>query len=146
MPVRCRRARRTDFIELVRVLAESARPVPPADHATLKRFRRLVSDLGADLYVAVDDERPVGFVHVTYARQLATAARARIEALVVTPQARRRGTGSALLALAVERARRRGCERIDVADPPSPEARAFLAARGWPQGDTIFSLHLAVRG
>lgn len=142
MPVRCRRARRTDFVELMRILAESGLPVPPADHATLKRFRRIVSDLGGDLYLAMDEERTVGFVHVTYARQVATAARARIEALVVAPGARRCGVGAALLALVLGRARRRGCARVDLADPPPPEVRAFLAAGGWHESGASFSLFL----
>src|SRR5262249_30860791 len=87
-PIRHRRGRRTDFVEIAGILAASEVPAPVPDRATLRRFRRIVSDLGADFYVALLDERLVGFVHVTYARQLAEAPRARVEALVVAPGAR----------------------------------------------------------
>jgi len=63
------------------ILASSDLPVPPPDRATLRRFRHVVADLGSDFYVATIDERLVGVVHATYARQIATYPLARIELL-----------------------------------------------------------------
>jgi len=132
VPVRLRRARRTDFVAVMKVLASNNLPVPLADRATLRRFRRIVADLGGDFYVALSGEQVVGFVHVTYARQLATAARARVEALAVQRDRQGRGIGSALLELAYRRACRRGCTdlRCETGDA-EPWFLAFLSRRGW---------------
>jgi GNAT superfamily N-acetyltransferase len=132
VPVKLRRARRTDFVAIMKVLATNDLPVPPADRATLRRFRRLVADLGSDFYVAVSGEQMVGFVHVTYTRQLATAARARVEALAVQSDRHGRGIGSSLLELACRRARRRGCAdlRCEAGDVDRGFSE-FLSRRGW---------------
>lgn len=114
----------------MRVLAESGRPVPPADRATLRRVRHVVADLGTDLYVAEMDAQLAGLVHVTYARQLAAPACARLELLLVRPVVRRRGVGTALLALAMRRAERRGCARMECACP-DVGAADFFARQGW---------------
>jgi GNAT superfamily N-acetyltransferase len=131
-PIRHRRVRRTDFVDVLAVLGASGLPVPPTDRSLLRRFRRLASDLGADFYVALAGERVVGFVHVTYARQLAVGMRGRIEALVVAPEARRDGVGTGLAALARQRARRRGCHDLRCTpDTLGEEIRPFLARNGW---------------
>ena len=124
-PIRIRRGRRTDFGAVMELLAGSGAAMPPPDRATLRRFRQLVADLGADLYVATIDERVVGVVHVTYARQLAAAPRATLATLAVDESARRRGVGRALLQFVAERARRRACVRLLC--PLTDEAVAPLA-------------------
>jgi GNAT superfamily N-acetyltransferase len=136
-PIRHRRVRRTDFVAVLDVLSASGLPVPPPDRSALRRFRRLASDLGADFYVALAGERVVGFVHVTYARQLAVGMRGRVEALVVAPAARRDGVGTSLAALARRRARRRGCQDLRCApDLRGDAVRPFLARNGWrPEGE-----------
>jgi GNAT superfamily N-acetyltransferase len=142
-PIRHRRGRRTDFVEIAGILAASDAPVPVPDRATLRRFRSIVSDLGADFYVALFEERLVGFVHVTYARQLADAPRARVEALIVAPAARRNGVGSALAGLARSRAERRGCRDLSyAAGALPPEAAPFLARQGWSAAGEVFQLSL----
>jgi len=121
-----RRGRRTDFTATMAVLAASGMPVPPPDRATLHRFRNIVADLGADLYVAVVDGIVAGVVHVTYNRRLTTAARAQIDLLCVAPEHRRRGVGSALLRFAHKRALGRGCAFLahDLADDAGPTGDA----------------------
>ena len=109
---RIRRSRRTDFPAVMRLLAAAGVPLPPPDRTTLRRFRRLVADLGSDLYLAVLDDAAAGLVHVSYTRQLAHAPTARIESLLVDPARRRQGIGSVLLAFADRRARRRGCASL----------------------------------
>src|SRR5262249_61086414 len=66
----------------MRLLAASGVPVPAPDRATLRRFRHLVDDLGADFYLILVDGTLAGLVHVTYARQVAGAPRARLGQLV----------------------------------------------------------------
>lgn len=110
--VRIRRGRRTDFTAVMNLLAASGVPVPPPDRATLRRFRHIVADLGADFYLALVDETLAGLVHVTYARQLTVPPQARLDQLVVAGSLRRRGIGSALLEFAQKRARRRGCATL----------------------------------
>lgn len=104
-----RRARRTDFTAVMRLLVEAGIPAPSPDRTSLRRFRQIVADLGGDFYLAVRDEDVVGLVHLTYTRQLAAPPRAQLDQLVVAPQARRSGVGRALLELACARARKRGC-------------------------------------
>jgi GNAT superfamily N-acetyltransferase len=140
-PIRHRRGRRTDLFPVLGVLAESELTTPVPDRATLRRFRRLVADLGCDFYVALLDERLVGFVHVTYARQLADAPRARVEVLVVAPSARSRGVGTSLAALARRRAQRRGCGEVSYfARAAESDARSFLVRQGWQSQGEVFRL------
>ena len=80
-PIRHRRARRTDFDAIAAILAASGLPAPAPERAGLRRFRRLVADLGTDLYVAETDARVLGIVHVTYVRPVSGAPRARLELL-----------------------------------------------------------------
>jgi GNAT superfamily N-acetyltransferase len=142
--IRHRRGRRTDLFAILGVLAASELPTPVPDRATLRRFRRLIADLGNDLYVALLEERLVGFLHVSYARQLAAAARARVEALVVAPEARGRGVGSSLAELARRRAERRGCHDLSYSTTSStPRAAPFLIRQGWRSDGEVFRLDLA---
>lgn len=108
-----RRARRTDFTAVMSLLAAAGRPLPPADRRTLRRFRGIVADLGGDFYLALNDEEPIGLVHITYSRILASPPRARIEELLVAASFHRRGIGSRLIQFAVERAKRHGCTRLE---------------------------------
>lgn len=126
-----RRARRTDFTAVMRLLAVSGLEVPPADRATLRRFRNIVADLGTDFYLVLVDGTLAGLVHVTYARQLRRLPRAGLEQLLVAEPFRRRGVASALLAFARERARRRGCTALYCVVPiTNDSARQFLEQAG----------------
>lgn len=128
-----RRARRTDFVAVMRLCAAAApfAAMPLPDRATLRRFRQLVNDLGGDFYLGFFAGELAGLVHATYARRLAEQPMARVEELIVAPEWRRRGVGSRLLALVVRRARKRGCATI--ACTPTSDSQgvaAFLAAAG----------------
>jgi len=126
-----RRAKRTDAIAVIKVLASNGLPVPLPDRSTLRRFRRLVSDLGNDLYVALINEQVSGFVHVTYTRQLATACLARIEAFAVHRERQSRGIGTALLELACYRARRRQSTELRCETGTGDPIAEFLMKKGW---------------
>ena len=132
MRVRIRRGRRTDFTAVMQLLAASGTPVPPPEPSTLRRFRYLVADLGAEFYLALVDGQLAGLVHVTYARQLAIAPIARVEQLVVAPALRRCGVGSALLRFAQQRASQRGCGRLSCTPMGgAAAARQFLEKSGF---------------
>ena len=127
----------------MKILADNGLPVPPPDRATLRRFRRLVSDLGADLYVAVTGERVAGFVYLSYTRQLTVRCRARLEALAVGKESLERGVDSSLLVLACQRARRRGCSALFCdAGLEHDSLRALLASSGWSPGAGVFRFEL----
>ncbi len=138
--VRIRRGRRTDFTAVMQLLAASGVALPPPDRATLRRFRHLVNDLGADFYLALVDGTLAGLVHVTYARQLAAAPMARLERLVVADALRRCGIGSSLLRFAQQRARQRGCDTLSCVLPDGTHAtRRFLEEGGLTQTARCFA-------
>ena len=122
--VRVRRARRTD-LEAVRALL--GRPVRPAE----QRFdRRVVTDLGSDVYLAEDDgSAVVGVVGVFYLRSLASG---RWRAVLDVLRARDEPLAAALVAFAEERARGRGCTTLEAwpARDDDPLVPAVVA-RGW---------------
>ncbi len=105
-----RRARRTDFTNVMQLLATSGMPVPLPERATLHRFRNIVNDLGGDFYLAFRGEQLDGLVYATYRRRLTMGPLARIEQLVV--RAGDEASATALLAFILERARKRGCSEL----------------------------------
>ncbi len=124
-----RRARRTDFPAVMRLLAHNEVALPPADRSTLRRFRNIINDLGSDIYVCLtDDEALVGLLHLTYSRQLCETATARIEMLMASgPHAAT--IRAALANLAETRARKRGCQRLaeQTMAPALDEANPLVA-------------------
>jgi GNAT superfamily N-acetyltransferase len=130
-PIRHRRARRADFPALTALLAAADVATIADDRRSRSRFRRVVADLGADLYVATIDEVLCGVVHVTYSRQLVGDPAATVELLAVAPTARHLGVGAALLGLSVARARGRACRVLSVRAPVPPDAAGFFSHLGW---------------
>ena len=128
--VRVRRGRRHDLPQVQSLLGATA------GERLARLFRRIVADLGSDLYVAEDGTGEiVGLVSVVYARSL---VRGGLSATI--DGARARGAVSplreGLVAFAEERARRRGCRRLAAwVDPGEGDLRATLLARGYRPGD-----------
>src|SRR3989442_13650722 len=90
--VRVRRGRRHDLAAVQALLAA------PADDRLARVFRRILADLGTDLYVAEDERGEiVVLVSVLYARPLARGGRS---ALLVGARARRPSLLTALVPLA----------------------------------------------
>lgn len=109
-----RRATRADMpaiLELIRELAEFEK-LPPPDAAG---YLRLVQDLGRrfDAFVAVEGGTTLAYaiVYETYSSFAAKPA-LWLEDVYVTPAARRRGVGKALLDEVQREAARRGCVRV----------------------------------
>ncbi len=144
-PIHLRRARRTDFNAIWALLTTSGMADGNGtDRATLRRYRRIVGDLGADLYVAETDGRPLGLVHVTYARRLAEAPEARLELLLVDQAAEREGLEVEMAVFAAARARRRGCAALRFA-APSARTRGALEDLGWRGIGEVLEFDLAGR-
>ncbi|HYY05231.1 MAG TPA: hypothetical protein VE997_01540, partial [Candidatus Limnocylindria bacterium] len=99
-------------------------------------FRRLLADLGTDLYVAEDERGEiVGLVSVLYARSLARGGRS---ALLDGARARRPALLPELVAFAEERARKRGCRRLAAwVEAGDAELRAALVARGYRAAELL---------
>jgi GNAT superfamily N-acetyltransferase len=112
-----------------------------ADGLPPKFFRRLINDLGADVYVAEDPGGAiVGLVSVAYARSL---VRGGASALLDGVRAAREPAGpllEGLIAFAEDRARRRGCRRLAAwVEPGDGALRAALLARGYQAGELLLT-------
>jgi len=130
--LRVRRGRRRDLPQVQALLGAGA-------DARLERvFRRILADLGRDLYVAVDaGDEVVGVVSVVYARSLVLGGLA-----AVLDGARARPAAPPLLAALVtfaeERARRRGCRWLGAwVDGADGDLRATLLERGYRSGTLL---------
>jgi len=127
---RVRRGQRRDLARLRVFLAyDPATRRGPFD-------RRLLADLGTDVYVAEDEGGAiVGVVAVAYVRSLAAGA-----AAAVLDTARAAGSEAPLVLaelvrFAEERARRRGCRTMRAWPAPDDVAlRSVLEARGYDAG------------
>ena len=125
--LRVRRGRRCDLAQVRALLGTSG------DDRLERVFRRIVADLGTDVYVAEDDGGEiVGLVAVVYARSL---VRGGLSATLDGARARRepaRPLLERLVAFAEERARKRGCARLAArVAPDEADLRAALVARGY---------------
>jgi ribosomal protein S18 acetylase RimI-like enzyme len=89
----------------------------PEDDAFLASVQRLIADPDAEFLLAgAGDGAPAaGVAQVRYRHSIWTAADdCWLEDLYVREAGRRRGVGEALVRLVVERARRRGCRRVEL--------------------------------
>lgn len=127
---RIRRARRDDIAALLHA-------VGGPEVGRVRALRRLTKTLDADVYVLDRAATLHGVVAVVYRRSLAHGGlTATIDALATWSAAgdgARRRDERALVACALQRARRRGCVAIDTA-LPQPEIRTALAAEGFQPG------------
>ncbi len=130
--LRVRRARRGDFAR-VRALLDAA---APAERGERKRFRRLVSTLREDLYVAETEATAAGplagLAVIVYARGLGP-----LTAVVRQLRATSAAARTLLLDCAHTRAAARGCTRLELqldADDAAPDLAPALAQAGWIEG------------
>jgi GNAT superfamily N-acetyltransferase len=89
----------------------------PSDNAFLASVERLMEDPQTEYLLgsADDDSPPAGVLQLRYRFGVWTAADdCWLEDLFVLESERKAGIGSALVELALERARRRGCRRIEL--------------------------------
>ena len=127
--VRVRRGRRGDLPRVLALLGLEADP------RRARLYRRVVADLGTDLYVAEDAGGDVvGLVAIVYARSLFRGGlSARLDGARASE-----GLLDGLTAFAERRARRRGCARLEVhLDGGEPALHAALMARGYRGGEAL---------
>lgn len=127
--VRVRRGRRGDLPRVLALLGLEPDP------RRARLYRRVVADLGTDLYVAEDAAGDVvGLVSIVYARSL---FRGGLSARLDGARAAE-GVLDGLIAFAERRARRRGCIRLEAhLDGGEPALYAALIARGYRGGESL---------
>jgi GNAT superfamily N-acetyltransferase len=142
------RAEAAEAADVARLIAEFGawwgQNVVPEDEVQTSVERIMSGDDGEYLLGAVDGE-PVGVCQLRFRWSVWKSAEdCWLEDLFVREEARRSGLGRALVEAAVERARDRGCKRIelDVNEDNTP-ARGLYEACGFltepkPPGKTLF--------
>ena len=141
-----RRGKRVDFAAVLDLArrAGTFESVPESETGLARLFRRLVRDLGCDLYVAERGGEVQGVVMVSYRRLFVRGGLcALVDALLAGGQdgeIRER-----LFAFAKERARKKGCRvlQVQVGEPPAGEWKRLLADAGLTATGTWFSCSLA---
>lgn len=108
----------------------------PAVDERERFLRRLLADLGTDVYVAeAEGGEIVGVVAIAYVRSL---QRGRWAAVLDAARTARAPLLDGLIAFAEERARRRGCAQMRAwVEPDDPQLRAALASRGYADGAVL---------
>ena len=139
-----RAATGADAAGLAALLAEAGRRVDP--HRLAERIDALRQDGGSAL-IAVAWGPPSGLVAFHRYHTLdADLAVARIDALLVGPEERRRGIGRLLVKAASQAARVAGCGALQIdVGPDRPDLRAFCAATGFTPAASSFERPLRKR-
>ena len=128
--VRVRRGRRGDLPRVLALLGRASAP------RVMRLYRRVVADLGTDLYVAEDaGGEVVGLVSIVYSRSL---FRGGLSARLDGARASTSPLLDGLIAFAERRARRRGCQRLEAApDGGDTELHTALRARGYRGAEAL---------
>jgi GNAT superfamily N-acetyltransferase len=138
--VEVRPAERDDLVAVADLAAQGVEEVPTSVQAAQAGPERLVQHLsvlvasGGTVLLATHEDRVCGFLVLRVLEPMLFAASTSVclDAVYVTPDARRRGAGRALLAAAAALAAERGAEHVFCA--PAPGARGmqrFLARLGF---------------
>jgi ribosomal protein S18 acetylase RimI-like enzyme len=118
------------FRRLLPQLSSSAKPLDAAS------IRSVVSSPSVTVLVARDEGKIIGSLSLVVFR-IPTAVRAWIEDVVVDGTAGRKGTGTALVEEAVERAKAAGARTVDLTTRPSRVAAGNLYEKvGFTQRET----------
>ena len=142
------RAEAAEAADVARLIAEFGawwgKNVVPEDEVRASVDRIMSGDDGEFLLGAVDGE-PVGVCQLRFRWSVWKSAEdCWLEDLFVREEARRSGLGRALVEAALERARKRGCKRIELdVNEDNGAARALYEACGFltepkPPGRTLF--------
>jgi GNAT superfamily N-acetyltransferase len=104
----------------------------PSDNSILASVERLIEDRGTEYLLgsADDDSPPAGVCQLRYRHSIWMATEdCWLEDLYVEDSARGAGLGGALVEAALDRARDRGCRRVELDTSESNEAARRLYAR-----------------
>jgi GNAT superfamily N-acetyltransferase len=120
--------------ELLGILFEQEEEFTPDRAAQERGLRRIIADAGLGRVLVVRDEtRVIGMVSLLFSVSTALGDTvATLEDMVVAPERRAEGGGSALLTAAIEHARQAGCRRITLlTDGSNASARRFYGRHGF---------------
>jgi N-acetylglutamate synthase-like GNAT family acetyltransferase len=141
--LKIRRGKRVDFAAVMALVQRGEEREWPSEKALVRLFRRLVSDLGYDLYVAERDGQVCGVVMVGYRRLLVQGGLCAVLDGVITTE-----TGGEieqqLIAFAQERAHKKGCRlfQAQVSKQQREEWERLLCAAGFTPAGEWFSCSL----
>lgn len=127
-------ADRQALVDLLNVLFTQEVEFAPDASAQARGLSLILADPGiGHILAARDGGRVVGMVSVLYTVSTALGAKvALLEDMVVAPQERGRGIGSALLDHAIALARSQGCRRMTLlTDDGNVRAQAFYRRHGF---------------
>ena len=107
----------------------------------------LIGASGSAVFLARQDQRPVGVATVTTTRGIELGISAELEDLDVVPEARGTGVGSALIDAVKDWCRSRGCSLVAVVVTPEGQAAhdlmAYYRRQGFEEtGRTLLFAHL----
>lgn len=117
-------------------------PLPECYH---KAFQAIDSDPNNELVVACHNDKIVGVQQITFTPYLTRQGgwRATIEGVRIASLARGRGIGSQLIEWAVERAKERGCQIVQLTtDKTREDALHFYKHLGFEDSHEGLKLHL----
>ncbi len=141
----------SDIPELCRLLdtlfSQETEFKPDAEMQALGLGAIIEGDGIGDILVAKDAGQIVGMVNLLYTISTALGSRVAIlEDMVVAPQSRGLGIGSALLKYAIDFARQKGCKRITLlTDNDNEAAHRFYEQHGFIESSMLaFRLSLDV--
>jgi GNAT superfamily N-acetyltransferase len=141
-----RRARREDIPAIVAMYASSSlHGNEPLDADRSEAFAEIDADPKQMLCVASIGDRVVGTFHLTILRYLSFGgARAMlVEAVHVLETERNRGIGAEMMRFAIDEARRRGCQRVQLtSNKKRADAHRFYERLGFTRSHEGFKLML----
>ena len=110
----------------------------PGDASLLASVERIIARDDAEYLLAADGDEPQGVVQVRYRWSVWWDAEdCWLEDLYVRDDARGEGLGRALTEAVLERARRRGCRRVELdVNSENPPALALYRSLGFDTGKT----------
>jgi GNAT superfamily N-acetyltransferase len=150
--LRFRRATRADLPAIVEMLADDflgAAREAAGDPGYEEAFAEIDADPQQLLIVGERGDALVAFMQLTWIRGLAQrgARRAIVESVRVASAERRGGVGAALIGYAIEAARARGCDILQLTtDKRRADAQRFYARLGFVASHEGMKLKLAARG
>lgn len=126
--------------DLLSILFSQEEEFKPDRCAQERGLRKIITDPGTGfILTARKNGRPVAMVNILFTVSTALGERVAIlEDMVVAPDSRNSGTGSALLSRAVEESRRHGCRRITLlTDGTNKKGHLFYERHGFVKSEMV---------
>lgn len=148
-----RRARRSDLLDIVRLLRDDSLAVTreTLEEEAPENYFRAFEDIDRDpqQFLAVgetDNHRIISTLQLTYIPNLTHqgALRAHIEAVRVQKELRGQGIGHSMITWAIEQAKERGCRLVQLtSDRQRPQAHRFYKKLGFSASHIGFKLKIS---